>query len=465
MNTVKRILFFCIALAVAAACNTDEKNALPGIYLKNEAVETFPTDTMHLTGTISNYIGLGSLTFRCAEWDYEYSYDLTAQKPVVFNYEHVLIVPETATFDEPVLEIVAKDINGLESVKNYPVKYLVDQIAPVLVPALYDQFGVDYDPETGSGVWDANFSVYDRRGLKSVTIEIPQIDYEKKLTFKDGGLTFEDERMTYHFKESISFTQMLDYEVNILAVDMVGNKYEATHLAIVMEPEEEDPVMNWPGLYLVNADEDPDDYVDGYYKYMDPCYDESGATIPYTYQTTFYAPVDNMKVYMVPTKSMDADIIGRSPRISSKILNKKDYVVPVTVPGEAGYYGIYVDLVGHKYEFWEVDPEASETKCTEDVWFSGTGFNEISDWGALESPMVRDGYRYTQEGLSVKAGFVGYYFYTAEWARVFRGSEDSHWWYEAADGPTAKPSTEYEGEVVITFDSVLPYGTIKKKTE
>lgn len=461
---MKRILLFCLAAAAMAACNTEEKNALPGIYLKNSQIETFPTDTMHLAGTISNYVGLGSLTFSCAEWEYEHTYDLSGQKPMVFNYEHMLVVPESATFDAPVLEITATDVNGLQSVKNIPVKYLVDYVAPALSPAIPQQFAVDYDLEAGEGVWEAEFSVYDRRGLKSVTVAIPGIDYSEEITFSETDkLTFEDKRMSCRFKESIEFLQQEDYTVTVTAYDLVGNKLELNAQAIVMVPEEEDPVSNWPGLYLVDASEDPDDYVDGYYRYMDVCYDADGNTIPYTYQTTFYAPTDNMSLYIVPAKSMNADIIGVSPRVSSKLLNKRDYAVPIKVPGGAGYYGLYIDMVAHTYEFWEVDPEASSTLCTEDVWISGTGFNEFADWGCLETPMTRDGYRYTQEGLTVKAGFVAYYFYTDNWARVFRASDDSHYWFESAEGTCAKPSTEYEGEVVLTFDSVLPYGTIKKK--
>lgn len=461
---MKRILLLLIAATVMAACSTDEKNALPGIYLKNGLIETYPTDTLHLTGTISNYVGLGSLTFSCQEWEYEKTYDLSGQNPVVFNYEHTLIVPDAATFDVPVLEIIATDINGLQSVKNVPVKYLVDQVAPSISPAIPQQFAVDYNLEAGKGIWEADFTIYDRRGLKSVVIDIPGIGYSETFTFSETDrLTFDDKRMICSFKKSIEFVKQDDYQVTVTAYDLVGNKLEANAQAIVMVPEVEDPVSSWPGLYLVNASENPDDYVDGYYKYMDVCYDADGASIPYTYQTTFYAPIDNMPIYLVPSKSMDADIIGVSPRVSSKLLNKSGYAVPIQVPGPSGYYGLYVDMIAHTYEFWEVDPEASSTKCTENVWVSGTGFNEFSDWGALESPMVRDGYRYTQEGLSVKAGFVAYYFYTANWARVFRASDDSHYWFESADGTCAKPSTEYEGEVVLTFDSVLPYGTIKKK--
>lgn len=458
MNLLKRILLILSTLLILFACSQEGRDALPGIYLKNQTIETFQTDSLFLTGTVSNYVGLASLTFTCDEWQYEKSYDLSSQKPVVFNYDHLLIVPDNATFDSPVLVITATDINGLQSHKEVPVKYLVDQIAPVLKPALPEQFGVDYDLSVGNGVWEADFTVYDRRGLKTLTVEIPG------LSMKDE-LTFDDERMSHSYKKTITFDTQADYEVQITATDLVGNMYELNAQAIVMVPEVEDPVMNWPGLYLVDADEDPNDYVDGYYRFMDVCYDADGATIPYTYQGTFYAPTDNMSLYIVPTKSMDADIIGLSPRISSKIMNKKGYVVPIPVPAKAGYYGLYVDLINHTFEFWEVDPEASTTLCTENVWVSGTGFNEFSDWGALTDPMIKDGYRYIQEGLSVKAGFVAYYFYTADWARVFRASEDSHYWFESADGTCAKPSTEYEGEVVITYDTVLPYGIMKKKTE
>lgn len=39
---------------------------------------------------------------------------------------------------------------------------------------------------------------------------------------------------------------------------------------------------------------------------------------------------------------------------------------------------------------------------------------------------------------------------------------EGKWWFESAEGSCVTYSTDYAGEVVVTFDTAYPWGTIKK---
>lgn len=444
-----RFLMVLSVLGLFLSCQKEGADVKPGLYVEQAAISTFPTDTVRVKGTASNYVGISSVVLDCEAWEIKEVYDLSSQKPVVFSYDYQMIVPADAKFTDVKMDVVVTDVNGLETVKTIEFKEQSDFIPPTASPVLPEQMAVPYDPESGQGEITLSFSMYDRRGLKSVKLDVPGISLSE---------TKDLSGMTASYSRKLSFTKSGNYEVTVTVTDLAGNNFVMTGEAVVMIEVESDPIQEWPNLFLFDAAGDPDDYVDGFFKYMDP-----DTSTPYSYMTTFYAPAADMKIYLAPTKSLDADLLGVDPNVSTKLMNKNGYVDPIPVPGQ-GYYGIWVDVQNGIFSFWEVDPESSATKCAEDVWISGTGFSTFADWGATAEAMTRDGYRHTQK-LSIKAGTLAYYFYTSGWARVFRADADSYWWFESADGGTAAPSTDYTGAVEITFDSVVPHAVVKKITE
>lgn len=448
-NLFFRLMMVISVAGLILACQKEGADVKPGLYTEMETIKTFATDTVRVKGTASNYVGLSSVVLRWEAWELEEVYDLSSQKPVVFNFDYQLIVPADAKFSDVSMDVIVTDVNGLETVRNIAIEELADFIPPTASPALPEQVAVAYDPASGKGEITFSFNLYDRRGLKSAKIDVPGISVSESVDLSG---------MTAAYSKKLTFTESGNYDVTVTFTDLAGNNLVMTTEAVVMIEVASDPIQEWPNLFLFDAAGNPDDYVDGFFKYMD-----ADAATPYAYQTTFYASSADMKVYLAPTKSLDGDLIGVDPNVSTKLMNKNGYVAPISVPGQ-GYYGIWVDLQNGTFSYWEIDPEASATKCAEDIWVSGTGFSSFADWGATAEAMTRDGYRFTQN-LSINAGTLAYYFYTSGWARVFRADADSYWWFESAEGGTAAPATDYTGEVQITFDSVLPHSVIKKVTE
>ena len=49
-------------------CDDDKEDVAPGLYVMSDEIETFPGDTVLVSGTASNYVGLESVTLSCEHW-------------------------------------------------------------------------------------------------------------------------------------------------------------------------------------------------------------------------------------------------------------------------------------------------------------------------------------------------------------------------------------------------------------
>ena len=74
-------------------------------------------------------------------------------------------------------------------------------------------------------------------------------------------------------------------------------------------------------------------------------------------------------------------------------------------------------------------------------------------------------YEYDMELVDGYSGDYQYYFYSPDWAHVFRADTAGNWWFESATGSCVIYKTDYAGKVKVTFDTAAPWGTIKKITE
>lgn len=448
--------FMLAAISVVLpSCNDEYDDVAPGSYVETERIETFPGDTVLVTGTVSNGSRIELVSLVCEAWGVNQVYDRSAYDDYVFDYNYRFAVPEDATFNQT-LTITAVCENGMSTVREIPITFLPDTEAPTLTSTLNAQESIEFNTSEGKGVWNMSLAVADDRDLKSINVSIQSIAYDE--TVELSGRTGEMER-------TIEFTTVGNMLCVITIEDAAGNKSVNNVELVVIPAEDEDPIQNYPEMYVVDANENPDDYLDGYYRFMDPV---EGAQ--YQYQGKFYAATDNAKILFTPERSLDGDLYGVSPYVSSKLMNKNGYVVPVTIE-KAGYYGVFIDLQAHSYSIWPL--EVPEGSFNGELYVSGTGFafgrdGALSaDWAMAPEPMTKVAdYRYeyaTEIAASSPASGWQYYFATADWAHVFRGDAAGKWWFEAASGACVNYNPNgYSGDVIVTFDSAHPWGTIKK---
>ena len=447
MKKIKFVIFSSVVALVASVlpgCSDDYDDVAPGNYVDTERIETFPGDTVTVKGTVTNGSPITNVKLVCEAWNINQIYNRSAYKDNVFNYEYKLIVPEDATFNQT-LTVTVECENGKKTVREIPISFLPDTNVPSITSTLNAEVGLDYDPETQKAVWELVFDVADDRALSTAAIAIADIAYNE---------TIELSGRTGTVNKFIEFAAAGAYTCVITVTDTAGNQLVNNVTAMVMLEETENPIQDYAGMYLVDANENPDNYIDGYYRYMD----RQGE---YQYQGKFYASTDNAKLYFTPERNLTGDLYGVSPYVSSKLMNNNGYVVPVTIE-KAGYYGVWIDLNAHSYSIWPL--EIAADVYTDVLRVSGTGF-EFGDWGLPTDDMVKKTtYRYTYNTSLVEdyAGDYQYYFYSPDWAHVFRADAEGKWWFEAASGSCVIYHTDYFGPVVVTFDSALPWATIKK---
>lgn len=450
--TIGKLYLLLTLICFAVGCDDDKEDVAPGLYVASEEIETFPGDTVLVSGTASNYAGLASITLSCEGWGIHKVYDLNGQNPKVFNYDYRLVVPKTAAFEENLL-ITICDVNGWETKKNVLLTYIADMESPVMQTQLPSRIAVDFNTATNKGSWNLNLKFTDDRDLKSVRMQIPdmQIDETVAVSGRSGEL-----------KRTIDFTTG-EFPVTLTVTDAGGNETIVNTTVVVMLAEEEDPFEDYPVMWVVNASEKAEDYLDGYYAPMI----HKGE---YQYEGKFYADKEDFQVFFTSGKTMNGDLFGVSPYVNSKLMNKNGYVVPVTI-AEPGYYGVWIDLQAHTYSVWKL--EFSTTPYTGSLTISGCGFSDFADWGTSATEMARDGYRYTCTLNQIGGYTATRQYYAArvsDWGYILRywtSDEGCGWWEDTtnAGGAVCSYTSDYDGEVQITFDTAILWATIKKITE
>lgn len=434
-----------ITISIITACK--KETVSPGLYIKNDLIETFPGDTILIEGTISNYDGLSSLTLSCKNWNIEKKYDLGYQKPKVFNYSYQMPIPEDASFPE-YLDVEVIDINNISKTEKILLKYSPDTQAPICDNAPKEQTSITFNSNESKGIWNLNLNIKDDRMIDNMNIKIDGINYNK---------TFEISSPIALINENIEFTTIGVFPVVITITDKSGNLNELKTDIVVIVEETENPISNYPFMYIINAEENPDNYLHGYFN---PMKDHGGE---YQYGGYFYAPKDNTKVFFVPTKGLDGDKYGVSPYVSSKLMNNNGYVVPVTIV-KSGYYYIYIDLQAHSYEIKEETPIP---EYTGDLYITGIGFKTFADWTLHKTTKIGNIYEVELEQDDVDETHDYCFISNINWSQAYKYWDDGNgcgWWFnkDNADGTNASYTTDYKGKVKITFDSAIPWATVKK---
>ena len=449
ITKIKSIFFALCVVCAFVACNNDDYNYRPGLWTAQDVIETFPGDTVLVQGQVSNYVGMKSLEIKCEAWGISRTYDLKDDK--VFNYNYRMPVPTDATFDAE-LKITVTDIEGTENKKTIAMTYLPDTEAPIALNDMPWQVSVDYNAVTGIGTYNISLSLIDDRQLKNVHVVVKDLDIDENIEVT--GLTATVNRQ-YQIAQAGTFP------MTVTVSDESGNEQTYWQQLVVMMAEDEDPISDYRVMWVVNASENTADYLDGYYA---PLTRQDA----YQYQGQFYADKDGYQLYIVPTKTMDADIFGCSPYVSSKLMNKRGYVVPVTIE-KAGYYGLWIDINAKTWSVWNIDTSAAYTGS---LSFAGCGYADWGKdaWGNMTDEMSRSGYRYTctvkQNGDQTTHNY--YAARISDWGWIMRYWSDANgcgWWADDAGygGSVGAYESDYEGNVEVTFDTAIMWATVKKK--
>ena len=452
-----KIFMLMLSILMFVACEK-ENDIPPGLSVEISDIKTFPGDEIFLKGMVSAENGIKTIKLICAGIELEKIYDLKSQSPEVFRFNHSFIVPETMSEDlDDVLSIVVEDVDDNVTTKEVSVAFLPDTTDPWFVSLPPSPASVDFDVIEEKADYILNVEISDDRELAKLSVSIPEIGYEKEVALSS---------LSHKQTLSIQFLATGTYSGTIKVEDKVGNYTENNITLIVLPKEDEDPIDDYAQMYVVNAEEDPDAYVFGYYKYME----RTGA---YTYTTKFYAAKNDTKIAFVPTQSVAEDYFGVSPYVSTKLINKNGYAVPINIP-DKGYYTIEVNIEQKTYSVTAYTPQTPEYTGVLNV--TGEGF-DFANW-TMSADMTKvdpvNPYLYTVEvGVSYSAEFeVLFCFTNASWSPIWRPTgndgapttikQNTGWVADVGNG-TFKDVFQGPGNYTITFDLETLWATVSSK--
>ncbi|WP_223854681.1 hypothetical protein [Bacteroides sp. GM023] len=437
-------LSFWLLLFFITSCKEEHEDVLPGLYISSTEIESFPGDTIVISGTASNYVGLSTIRFSNGKINLNGSYNLDNHKPTVFNFDYRVAIPQKISFGNEDIIVSVIDKNGLETTKTILLKYIPDTEAPTLKGSIQGQVNLDLNTTSGSAIWELDLKVTDNRGLKEIHLEIPKssTDIIKQLTGRSG-----------EFKQRIEFTEKGKYPATITISDLEGNNTIINTIINVAEPEVEDPYSDYANMYIIQTEESPNNYFMGYYQFMK----RTGA---FQYSANIYAPKANTLVAFTAKQTIVEDYWGVSPSNDTKLMNKNGVVKPVKIL-QKGYYTVSIDIENHTYSITPFSTAGITSYGT--VSITGSNYTTIADW-ALSSPMTKvendNPYRLAMD-VGVKTGVEAKLSFKDQTTNVMWKGNGTSWFVANSGSNTGFISTD--NNVTITFDTAILWVTVEKQ--
>lgn len=445
-----QFIFFLLAtllLFTLPSCHEEGADLRPGLYVNTELIDAFPSKAISISGQASCYTGLQSLSITCAPWGINEVTDLSDQKPVVWNFEYAFVVPTDATFPQDLL-ITATDVHGTQMKRIITMRYAPSTTAPY-IDGLKQQIAVNFDEATGQGECHLKATLYGEDLLKQVTIAIPGVNFSQSTDLNSRE---------YAIEWNYTFTTLGTYPMTITLSDNSGNTTISEHKLIVMKPEVLDTISDYPYLWAFMANANEEDYVFGYYQYVN-------RQDSYQYQVLVYAESDETAFYFSPTQQTNGErLFGESPLVAERIISVQSQpgYVQGYKPGK-GYWGLWIDLKEATIKKWALDnSEAQKLPLYHSADWNGWGFSPMNA-GATEFQQTAD--------ITIYAGNSYFCLATAtDWTNIWRcwnadGGELAGWWFsEDGSGSGASlPTITTDTEATLIFDTAIPWCWIIKK--
>ncbi len=443
----QKIFIVGLLAAVLFGCKEEGADLRPGLYVDTDLIDGFPGKEIRISGQASCYTGLQSLTMSNAAWNIKEEADLTNQKPVVWNFDYAITIPDDAKFPQQLL-ITATDVHGTEMKKVITVRYVPATTAPY-VDGLQRQMAVDFDDEAGQGVYTLKAKLYGEDKLRDLLIEIPAESVKETIALSKRE---EDIVWLHTFKAKGS------YPMTLTVTDHSGNVTVSEHQLIVMKPEQVDEVSDYTEMWAFKTAANESDYIFGFYQYMDRKDD-------YQYEVHVYAESDETAFMFSPTQETNGERkFGESPFVEDRIISMQSdpSYVKGYKPGK-GYWGLYVDIREKTIKKWVLDmgeADKSQLYCS-------------ADWNGWTFDAMQAGETSYQQKMDITIKKDNQYFCFAtktDWTHIWRtwkteGGDFAGWWFAEdgkGDGATL-PSITADVDATISFDTAIKWCYIIKK--
>ena len=175
---MKRYIYLLVVLTVVivSSCKEEHDDVRPGIYLTQKVMESFPGDTLIVSGQASNYVGLQSIRLTCDAWGIDQLHDFSGEDPKVMEFNYRVPVPEAATFDQTLM-VTVTDVNGLENRQIVQLLFAPDTQSPS-ISGIRSYTSVEYDLTENKGLLNLSLTCSDDRKLSKLNVRIPAIGYD-----------------------------------------------------------------------------------------------------------------------------------------------------------------------------------------------------------------------------------------------------------------------------------------------
>lgn len=319
-----------LVLFGVCGCSEDDGNAWPDVdgsdpqlTLNEEHHQTEAGREIAIAGAVSDKDGIAKIHIYCPDLYLDKTIDLIAiyEKPLqTYELDYKVKLSNNEVGDRFTIAVTVTDVGGRTVTKEMLVTLDGDYADPVFTTAPDASVTVLIKAETK---FTLRFTVTDNRSIDYITIDIPAIDYTRRV--EAAGVK------TYEFAEKITLpSQAAAYTMNITAMDRSGKSAMATTRISVSE------LPDFTKMYLADvatAAELNSDIMGV------PMLIER--TAAYTYKARYYCSAANTEIFFLPQKTDFSPIcFGIDPDDETRLTDNPETAKPIVLPTPNLYYQI-----------------------------------------------------------------------------------------------------------------------------
>jgi hypothetical protein len=358
----KLLLGAALALGVFA-CSNDEvaydDARAPEVALEVAELYSEPGRVFHITGAITDDVGVASIRLVIQEWALDKTISLRRDTLVTrYELDYQFKMPADADLSKNFsITISVTDVAGRVTSVEQLVNPNGDFDAPALDAPMPDTITVLLRPTT---TLNLNFTMNDNKALAYVVVQSSDLNiYDSITAITDNG------GKSYSYANSISLAaENAVYSFRIAAMDKLGNAMESLFAAKVSG------LPDFAGLYLTDflTKEELNRHLIGTAL--------AERTAPYTYKIGYYAKAASTGgVYFIPQKTdLQPICFGADPAAAGTIATELPTSQPITFP-EAGYYSITINTLEGTYSIEKYTPTTATPYSYNEAFKAEFGFD------------------------------------------------------------------------------------------
>lgn len=475
LKRISRFLIVSLSLtALISSCSEkddpvskiENDNVSPIVEFTHGELAGLPGETLRLTATISDNLGIKHIKVESAEWEFVEEIPFSTQNYVKsYELSYSFTIPETAPRGSSAdVVVIATDQAGNVTTSPTNVKVIEEPAKLEILQSMGFSIVIDGKEaqvnnndvtfvDVADVKWTASMTLKSNRTkLARLQVVCPTLNVNDDIDLTN--LPSEDEGKTVKFEKAYEIKGEADKHNFVFTLTDEKGSTATYSPTISVKATFAKVNRKQTKLFTLDTSIDLQKVVFGI-----PMLGEAKADESYKFTARYYADKPNTNVIFVSSRDRSATKYG--------ISNDQKYIIasenpnPFVLPA-VGYYEITVDLLLGTYQQKDIVPEGQKYPYTEEMYLAGGGCNGLGYDGNHPMEKIADTHRFRiAHNCNAEGGAIAFGIGGGVWLVAAGGNSDSdpeYWLQKPVPEGVHIYDTEIGsgwGNIEVVFDQFL----------